>query len=144
MKSASQSWKRRTRVIGRQVKDQRSICKLSFPVVEFALEDTVIEPASMPISKVSVLNLELRQWRRLSGSEAFPDRRELLHEDLDGPPIGDDVMRGQQQHFFTAAENDESAPEQRPSNEIERAPGLFSREPLKLVLSLCFYERAEI
>src|SRR5437764_13896322 len=144
MKAASQSWKRRTRVIGRQVKNQGSTCKLNFPVVEFTVEDTVIKPASMPVSKVSILNLELRQWRRFSGREALPDRGELFHEDLDGPSIGDNVMSSQQQHFFSAAKNDESTAKQWPSHEIERTPRFFSRELLKRPSSLRFRQRAQI
>src|SRR6185369_15632095 len=65
--------------------------KLVQPVVEVEVQDLALEPAALPDREVGILPAELREVPRFAGVEDG----QLAPEELEGDPVGDDVVHRQ-------------------------------------------------
>ncbi len=86
-----------SRAIARQLQKRRAAGELAPPVIELALGDAFPQPLPLPLGEIGELDPRLGQRRRFSGREGPVERGKLAQENIEGPPVMDQVMFDVQQ-----------------------------------------------
>src|SRR5581483_8129903 len=72
------------------------------------------------------------------------ERLQLAREHTERPPVRHDMVQIHEEAIAVVLELEEPRPEQGPASQVERSPGLFSDQPLGLLVALAFRELAEV
>ena len=86
-----------------------------------------MQPPALPHGEVGVLQRKVRQRRGAPLDVAPVEGFQLAQQDAQRPAIGDDVVHGEEQDVLSLVEARQRRPQQRPPEQVERAPGLRLR-----------------
>ena len=125
---------RRPRPVGRQIQHLRRPGELGSPVGELPLQHLACEPLPLPDRIVRVLDRQLGQERRPTFDRRPIELRHLLDQDSGRPPVGRDVVQGQEQDVAFRRQAQERRPPDRAPSQVEGARGLRAGQPRRLPL----------
>src|ERR1044071_6466943 len=72
----------RSRAVGRQIQNRGGPGELPFPVIELRLQTVCLQPLSLPVSVIRILNRQLRQKPARASAKAFVKLCQLADEYL--------------------------------------------------------------
>ncbi len=123
---------RRSRPVGRQIKDLRRAVQPAPPGGELPLQHLAPEPGALPGREVGVLDGQLGQRRGLPRGKGAVERRQLAAEHPHGPAVGGDVVQREERQVLLARQPQQGDAQERPPHQVERPPRLLAQEPLRL------------
>ncbi len=107
-------------VIGRQVEDEREARQLLLPERRLARLHRAPQPLALPQDVVRVLRRDGRQHGLAPGVAGVVEGDQLAPAELEGDPVGGQVVDADQAEVLLRAEAGEADAHQRPAFEIER------------------------
>ena len=116
-----------------QLQQARRTRQLSFPVFDLAAEHLAREPILLPSRVVRVLDGQHRELgfarvrREIVGKKRI-ERDELADQHADGPPIGNDMVHGDQQDVFRHIQTHKAHAEQGTRGKVETASRLLGSQ----------------
>jgi hypothetical protein len=114
------------RSVGGEVEGERALEQV-FPIEELAFELSGVEPGALPECEVGVLDGKRREGVSLVEGEGLVERGELSDEQADGPPVGDDVVHGEEQDVLGRGKPEERGPEEGTASEVEGGVSVLVR-----------------
>ncbi len=127
---------RRTRTVGGQHQQRRSICQGLLPEIALLLQHIATQPATLPHGVVQVLQLQRRQRVVLVLTECGIERGQFVGQHINRPAIGNDMVQGQQQYVMVLGHTNQAATNQRALFQIEALQRLFAGQCLKFFLGI--------
>src|SRR5260370_20096130 len=100
------------RTVSRQFQHGQVATQLLFPIGQLVLHEPALEPLTLPMGEIHVLNKQLRQGRGLPSSEALVKQGRLTQEDPERPAIEDGMVDVQQTDMIFRPQPQQAEPEQ--------------------------------
>jgi len=122
----------RTNMVGREIQQFRHTRQCLFPVVPLLPKDLPVHPFPLPDGIVRVVDIQRRKWIRIPTNEGPVQYAQLVNQHAQGPPIGNDVVHGQEKDVVIGGKTDQPSTEQGPLRQVERGMCLEGHQPAKL------------
>ena len=104
VEAAALALHRRARAVGREVQDERKVGELTLPEGGLLGERLALPPLPLPEHVVGILHGERRERRRAPLAARQVGEHQLAEEDLEGDPVGHQVVDGQEIEVLPRAE----------------------------------------
>ena len=127
---------RGARLVGRQFQDGRRSRQFFFPVGLLPLVGLTLQPVALPGREIRILDRQFWQRRRTPLRKGPIELRDFVVHHFHGPLIRDDVVNGDQQFVFQAAEMDQGRAKERNFGEIEGFAPLFANHAFPFAFAI--------
>ncbi len=130
--------------VGGELQERGGARQAGAPVREAALQRFPDQPLPLPEGVVDVADRERRESGRLPGERGGVERAQVAEHDGQAPPVGDDVVGGEEEDVLVPREAEEEGAQERLARQVEGAARLLPREPRHGRLALRLRERGQV
>ncbi len=130
--------------VGGQLQRRGGARQRPAPPGELRLQRLADQPVALPHREVGVLHRERRERRLAPFGEGAVQLGHLAHQHRHAPPVGDDVVHGEEHPPLLLAQPRQEGAHQRPLREVEGALRLGRRQAPQLRLALRGGEGAQV
>lgn len=97
--------------VDRKFRGREGTAQLPDPIGSMNFAKSLIQPGPLPIGIVRILHGQRGKASLLSITSGFPQKGQLLPEDTERPPVGDETVEGQRQYVHILLKRQQSHPE---------------------------------